>query len=254
MSDKKLSDVIARVQKLLRLKTSSNVNEAAAAAAIADRLIQEHGLTEAQFNAEQGRADDEPFESPDAFTGWSGPVPEWALRLSVVVCKHYDCASYFVREGRKKEVRIIGRVDDVAAARFMYSWLLPEVERLTQESCVLPGTSQRIPRGRTFLNSFRHGAVKGISDALAASKAQVHARATSTALMVVGNRLARAEETKHRENPDIKGRKHMRQNNLDALAFVRGRNAGKELPQRATRNRLTTTAAPDGAFEKEPRK
>ena len=77
LPDQKRNKILDRVKKLLALSTSSNVNEAATAAAAAQKLMLEHRLTEADVSDTQ---EGQMFElSPDpSVSGWrSLPPSRW---------------------------------------------------------------------------------------------------------------------------------------------------------------------------------
>ncbi len=164
-----IQGVIEKVQKLRKLARSTNEHEAAAAAAAADRLIQEHGLVEAQLQAE-GKVEAEPVaEEKDPLTVWRGRAPTWQRQLASGLTRHYDCAAYLSWDyehrtstgGPGLRHNLVGRASDVAAVRYMYGWLSVEIERLAQTH---KGS------GRSWLDSFRRGAVQGVLNKLYASK------------------------------------------------------------------------------------
>lgn len=164
-----IQGVIEKVQKLRKLARSTNEHEAAAAAAAADRLIQEHGLVEAQLQAE-GKVEAEPVaEDKDPLTVWRGRAPTWQRQLASGLTRHYDCAAYLGWDYRHPTStggpglrhNLIGRASDVAAVRYMYGWLSVEIERLAQTH---KGS------GRSWLDSFRRGAVQGVLNKLYQSK------------------------------------------------------------------------------------
>jgi len=176
--------VLQKVRRLRALATSSNVHEAAAAAAAADRLIQEHRLSEAELESAGGPCeaigeDATPLET------FAGRVTQWKSLLGNVLAKHYGCASYLDQHGCTTTVRIIGRPSDIVAVRDMYAWLTLEIERLAAANA----------RGRAGKNAYRLGAVMGISRGLRQSRAttpETKAPAGSTA-MVLEARTAEAD-------------------------------------------------------------
>lgn len=164
-----IQGVIEKVQKLRKLARSTNEHEAAAAAAAADRLIQEHGLVEAQLQAE-GKVEAEPVtEDQEGLTVWRGRAPTWQRQLASGFTRHYDCAAYLAWDYRNRAPdgrpgmrhNLVGRASDVAAVKYMFGWLSVEIERLAQE---------RKGNGRSWLDSFRRGAVQGVLNKLYESK------------------------------------------------------------------------------------
>jgi hypothetical protein len=172
--------IISRVQKLLALRKSAEIrhqqsgdptglNEAKAAAAAADRLIQEHGLTEAELEVRGERTAEPVGESPNGFGNWTKQVPSWELGLASGLIRHYDCAAIQTRYQRRIGdvwergtcIRAIGRSSDIENARYMYTYLVLEISRLAEKNK---------GNGRSWLNSFRLGAVRGVLEAMAESK------------------------------------------------------------------------------------
>lgn len=193
-----LSQVVEKIQKLRRLATSSNVHEAAAAAAAADRLIQEHGLQEAQLEAEGKAPGEKPSLETEPVAAWTGLTPAWQMALGGLLCNHYECACYrenIKRDGRRVEsLRIVGRPSDVATVRYMFAWLVLEIERLAQAA--RPSEPVRSPAELVaYRNSFRHGAVNGVIYAMRNAKAAAQKQATSAAIVLVNSRKAEAEAT-----------------------------------------------------------
>jgi Protein of unknown function (DUF2786) len=209
--------IIDKVQKLRRLARSDNVNEAAAAAAAADRLIQEHGLAEAQLQAEGAKPAESVVEDESAFAKWHGQAPTWQRILVSGLITHYDCASYLTWKCDDLHLKpalvqqVIGRPSDIAMARYMWGWLSVEIERLAQ---------LHKGNGRSWLDSFRRGAVSGVLGKLRDSKAAVRGEATarakvaaainpdlagsaSSALAVYDRRSAEARDQLHALHPDI---------------------------------------------------
>lgn len=152
--------VIGKIQKLRRLARSTNLNEAAAAAAAADRLIQEYGLAEAELQAEGKTEKEAPVEDSSPLASWRR-APTWQRILATRLIRHYDCAGYmrWAWAGGEQVLQhcVVGRPTDMAAARYMYGWLTVEIERLAQ---------LHRGKGRSYLDSFRRGAVQGVCDKL----------------------------------------------------------------------------------------
>jgi hypothetical protein len=216
--------IIDKVQKLRRLATSSNVNEAAAAAAAADRLIQEHGLVEAQLAAEGKGDSEQPNEDPDALVRWGRRAPAWQLRLAVGLIRHYNCACYREQtyrqsSGHGQQLKIIGRPSDIASVRYMYAWLVVEIDRLAHK---------HKGNGRSFISSFRQGAVHGVLSAMREEKERARQQATSAALAIYDNRKGEAEERLKALVPDLRKGRHQRDPS-DLQAWAEGRRAGANI-------------------------
>lgn len=227
--------IIEKVQKLRRLARSTNVNEAAAAAAAADRLIQEHGLAEAELQAEGKTEKEVPVEDSSPLASWRR-APTWQRILATRLIQHYDCAGYmrWAWAGGEQVLQhcVIGRPTDMSAVRYMYGWLTVEIERLAQLHC---------GKGRSYLDSFRRGAVQGVCDKLyeskkAARQGSVEApRVSSTALAIVDARHEEAQTAMCQMHPDVAERiKRSRGGGFfrsasDRSGFSAGREAGRNI-------------------------
>lgn len=183
-----IETITARVRKLLKLSENNNSpQEAAAAGAAAQRLIDQHNLSQAMLELETPTlAADEPIQdfgklgaNLDDVTG------RWGSWLAMVVCKANAVQPY--KSGSR--LHLIGRASDVETVRYLYAYLVREVDQLARK---YKGT------GRTWLNNYRLGVVSAISDAFKAQKdafereAREHA-ATPGALVLVNQGLAKVE-------------------------------------------------------------
>jgi len=209
-----IQSVIEKIQKLRKLSRSDNIHEAEAAAAAADRLIQEHGLAEAQLEAEGAAPVEKPSEDAASFVEWHGNAPTWQRILSSGLVRHYDCACYlkwiWVNGRNRLALQIIGRPSDIATARYMYGWLALEIDRLAKEASR--------GQGKAYADSFRRGAVSGVIEKLRLSRESVRQEAEarnkvaqainpelkiSAALAIYDRRREEAREAMHATHPDI---------------------------------------------------
>lgn len=223
-----LDAVIAKIQKLRRLATSSNVNEAAAAAAAADRLIQEHNLAEAQLQAEGHEDTERPEEDADPLFDYGPRIASWSSSLIARLSRHYGCsgyqASFYNADAKRTEWRhkVIGRPSDVATLRYMIAWLTAEIERLAQ---------QNSGRGRAWLNSFRHGAVAGVCNAMYEERRgvqeQTEKAGASAAIVLVNSRHDASMAERDRLHPDLKSSTTGRAS--DWNAYREGERAGRNV-------------------------
>jgi hypothetical protein len=146
------ADLIAKIQKLRALAQSTNVNEAANAAAAAEKLIAEHQLTEAELESSSNPPANEPteedadpiyFEAGDRRASWRWWLAGGLARLYGValVGAHMrqptgEKSAYFPYDpvvAWGSGVRAIGRKSDVEIMRYQYAYLSVEIERLTQK-------------------------------------------------------------------------------------------------------------------------
>jgi hypothetical protein len=197
--------VVDKIRKLLRLAESADVNEAAAAAGAAQRLMEEHRIDQAMISLDDDESDgtpdeedirswaDEPLES-------SGRLPGWKSQLAVAIAGVNGCQVFLGRAYKGDDydhpqttLCLVGRPSDVASVRYLFAYLTKEIDRL----CKLHGRGL----GRTWANSFRVGAVHTVRKRLkqAQEKARLDARSKlkgkgTTALAKLDLALARVDK------------------------------------------------------------
>src|SRR4051812_37292447 len=124
-----VSKIANRVRKLLELSRSPNLNEAAAAAEAAQKLMQEHKLSEGDVN----KSTSDGSEITSVPVGSSGYMASWKFALASDVARSFFCEAVGLRAGRRRKVRIVGRDDDARAAASTLAFLTREIERLADE-------------------------------------------------------------------------------------------------------------------------
>jgi len=176
------SKIVDRVRKLLELSRSPNLNEAAAAAEAAQRLMQEHKLSEVDVTS--SAADGSEITSIPV--GSSGYMASWKFALASDVARSFFCEAVGLRAGRRRKVRIVGRDDDARAAAATLAFLAREIERLADEgwrrardgeegaldllaSYFGPDVAAGLaPDSRSWKDAFRKGAATGAGEKLKA--------------------------------------------------------------------------------------
>lgn len=243
------SVVLAKVQKLLRLATSSNANEAALAAAKAQELIDKHQLAAALLTLESAEPtkglDDEPivdFEKAGAPLDSPKRLDRWRGTLAGVIARQNACRIYF----SGSDIALVGRPSDAETVRYLYGYLSREVERLT--------TEQGNGMGRTWRNNFRLGVVDTIYNKLTQQRREFEAEARATAKADNGMALMRVNQAL--ANIEHRGAtvKDWMKSNLklysagggssrhDSNARAQGRKAGASIALGGSRGRLTSAA------------
>jgi len=188
--DQNLQTVIAKIQKLLALSQSSNANEAATAAAIANKLIDQYRLSSDDFQ-DANNADSDPLVDDDSYIYESGRITRWRASLVMILSEHYGCACFnditHNPEGRQvSRYKLVGRKSDIEITRYMFTWLSAECERLT--------FSEARGKGHTFSNSYSLGFVRGIKDQLVVSRKEAESTASSTAIIHMNARYDEAND------------------------------------------------------------
>ena len=200
MTDKEnLSAVMRRIEKLLAMAsdTRGNSNEAAAAAAMAARVMKKHQLSEADIVIAKMKAGDD-LESScvvPTLAEWKEPlkrVPRWASLLATMVARLTETKAVLSKthtaKGSEACVCFMGFSPDVKLAIYMMQYLQKEFRRFRAD---FTGTYTYKEKGFTALRSYTDGLTIGICavlqeeiDAVAAEEAAAASSSTSTAIVV----------------------------------------------------------------------
>ena len=181
------SNVLARIKKLLSLADSSNENEAAAAASKAQELMFKYNL---EISAVEN-LDLRPDEKVDQHNFDIGlgegkkNVANWKSWLFVAVAQTSMCQPYIAHGYRTTYARVIGRKAVVEVAQYTYSWLIHELERLSNAYMANQIWFDQYD-SRRMRRSWLEGASLGVSRKLRADfDARKVETEQSTALVVV---------------------------------------------------------------------
>lgn len=246
-------EIIDKIAKLLRLSKSPNVNEAALAAAKAQEMMDKYRIDAAavDVNGDGQKNPDEPIEDytktePLDKLGRKGA--SWKSILAGGLGRVNNCRSY--RSWARNEhgayhqvLGIVGRKSDVQVVRYMYQYLVREIDRLTKE--LAHGN------GRSFCNAFRLGAVATVRERLQEAKAKTEREMreqaeTMQARIRVEKALVRVDNQKL--EVDIWVRRHLhlgsgrRVNYSSGHGYVAGRQAGHSIRLGGARGALGTAA------------
>jgi hypothetical protein len=219
-----IKSIIERISKLRALSSSSNVNEASTAAAIAEKLIQEYNLSEAELQATTGKSD--PIVE-GAVLYSSGRIVPWKSELALSLAAHmgvfvYNQISLSDKGRQVSNYRMVGRQSDIDILHYQYCFFVYEIERLADRNCA------RVRGVSIEKLSYCAGAVCAIMVKLRNEKKLVQAQATTAALAIIDNKYNEAKENlesriklgKSNYNP---------QSRFDANAFQRGQKAGENI-------------------------
>lgn len=220
-------NIIEKINNLRKLMTSSNVNEAAAAAKQADKLINQHRISEQELNTAAGIKEEEIF-SDEEYLYESGRAVSWKINLAIYLSRHYSCYIFnqvdYNKTGRKiTRLKLTGTKSDIEILKYMFTWLVFEIERLNLTNK---------GKGHIICNSFCEGAVRGIQDQLLQSKREVkddaYKAGHSQALEKIDHRIELAENLV-KSKTKLKKSKASNQSRIVNSAFDSGREAGKNI-------------------------
>lgn len=236
------SKILDRIKKLLALAhNNTNANEAASAAAQAQALMSRHAIDSMMLET----AADGPEEPIETETLWveGNKRSTWRGRLAVTLCRVNQCKAYIteVRTARSQskpqaELRVIGKASDAQTVRYVFTYLVREIERLCDEEIELRGSM-----GKTWCNNFKLGAVDTINMRLIEADAKARAEmkkeagvGTGTALVLVNTAIAKVDAT--REVVQLYGKQKLHlsaakvsEGRYDASARAVGRKAGERV-------------------------
>lgn len=230
--------IIERIKKLMALSTSNNEHEAAQAAARAADLLAKHQLTEACLD-EHGDAPG-PIEQFDLDSGMKRV--HWKGILASGVCKAFGCAMYYRtnRSAGQRQVALVmvGRQADVDTVRYMYMYLVCEVDRLASHQylneCKQASVAGISPPGaRAWKNAFRLGAAGIIQDRLIAQRRATFSAAARDADEEMTRALVRVEDDEQQISAWMRQNLRLRKGGgasyTSAGGYHHGRRAGADL-------------------------
>lgn len=219
-------NIIEKVRALRNLAENSaaTVDEAAAAALAAEKLIQKHSLAETELTALRENA--EPIvDDNQPLTDWGQRQTVWQNILIHGLAKAYNCESVFKwSKTGNPGIYAIGRASDVALLRYQYAFFVLELTRLAHN--LAPKTLTR-GAGKTWHNSFYRGAVRAILDSLKTAKAEVRAQANEGALVIIDQHMRSIEAFKAKNYPSSSTKQFG--GYIDPDAYKTGMQAGANL-------------------------
>jgi hypothetical protein len=223
MSD--INKVIEKVKSLLAMsRGSANANEAATAAAMANKIIDQYRLSECDLEGtEEGHS--EPIEEDSDYIYQSGKVTQWKRLLVSVLARHYGCSHWNHTDysgGRKvSRYRLVGRKSDIGLVHYMFSWLSTECIRLSQ--------LEAKGMGRVFVASYCEGFVNGVAQQLKASRTEAKAEASSSSIVKIDARFQDAETALYKLHNNLRVVKTASQARHNSMAFDAGQVRGKNV-------------------------
>jgi ElaB/YqjD/DUF883 family membrane-anchored ribosome-binding protein len=218
-----IQSIIDRVHKLLSLSNSTNVHEAAAAAAVANRLIDQHRLTLADL--EKPEQDSVPLVEDAGYVYTSGKVTPWKTIMLHNLVAHYGLYHYNDSDysnGRKvSRFKLVGRQDDIAVCRYMFAWLVTECQRLSD--------SEAKGFGKIFAASYCEGFVQGVNTQLKLSREEIKKTATITSIVKIDARQAEAKGFAFKTVKGLHTVKAKSARRMDNFAFQVGKTRGENI-------------------------
>ena len=147
-----MTDVIERLRRLLALQRSDNPNEAAAAAAAAQRLISKHSLDAAAVAFANDAPDEEIGQQE--LINFGRALDHWREQMANALCEANGCAMFIRRQAprpgaeRVVSARVVGTKNAISTVRYMLAYLTQVVGRLADEQA---------HNGQRWVHEFRLG-------------------------------------------------------------------------------------------------
>lgn len=218
--DSKIHSVIEKVQKLLALSSSANANEAATAAALANKLIDQYRLSETDIAASDSEVD--PLIEDDGFIYETGRIVPWKSSLVIALAKHYGCAlfnSVHHPNGRQvSRYKLVGRTSDIQITKYMFNWLMLECQRLSEK--------EARGKGRVFAASYCQGFVAGVRQQLTKSREEAKQNASNSAIVKLDAREQEAMQLMNKLH-NLRSNRSQSASQFNPYAFDAGLNKGK---------------------------
>jgi hypothetical protein len=224
-------EAVSKAIRLLKLAQSDNPHEAASAAAKAQEIIDRYKLTGIGEGSEipGASAPEEEirdFENPLEST--SGNLARWRVALASTLARANQSQIYLLRVYNGSRIQIVGRPSDAETIRYLYQYLVNEIERLTKVHAK--------GNGKTWANNFRLGIVEEIGSRLReqreATVEQIKIESPS-AIVRVDQSLARLEaqsaQVKEWMKENLKLRQTYARSSFDSSAREAGRRAGQSI-------------------------
>ena len=195
-------DVISKIKKLLQLadtKRNSNIEEAAAAAAKAQKLMEKHRIHKAML--------EDDLSIIAKLLEDHGKPENWKLFLASSLAKNNG--SYVVQSEKYQEdnkIFIVGSINDTTTIQYLYTYVVSELNRLCLAELMLFKVNFNISLMPGFTNSFYLGAISILDQRLqeATLQARLHElkravhpeskAAIASALQKMDSRIDKAKE------------------------------------------------------------
>lgn len=191
------SELIARLQKIAALTTSSNAGEAAAATAKLSELLLKYNLSLRDIATE-------PTSTPaDAYENYQFELDQSGIKRTLIhVLAKHNFAKFIYRPGTNV-AWLVGEPHNVDAVLWMASVILPQLDRLADEGWQVERDNYsfyiRKPSAREWKRDFRMGAIHTIDRRLQQDRQQAEQVSTTTTALVrvMDQELATAYRTFH---------------------------------------------------------
>lgn len=219
---------LQKIKDLLELsKGAGTAEEAATAAATAQRLMERHRISQAALDASEEAEPEQPIGEYELYRG-ARRLSVWRAQLAGCLARNNGCDVFT----RGPHIQIVGQDRNVSVVRYMYAYLANEIDSLAK----FHGKGL----GKGWGNSFRLGACYEVSKRLREAReveqrsARDETAGNGAALVRVNNAIAKQDEQDRaiRQWMDrhLRLRSSRQTGASDGSGFRAGRQAGANIP------------------------
>jgi hypothetical protein len=166
-----MADIVGRIKKMLQRANHVNAdpNEAAVALAQAQELMFQYQIAESDIEMGEEKRTPEEVVEESVEQGGGGRIESWKSTLAHTVARAFGCKMWSDPYTQRGTVRfhLIGTKSATQTVSYMFSYLHPEIDRMARDAWeAAKKAGETRDSARTFLNSFRMGAVHMIRSRL----------------------------------------------------------------------------------------
>lgn len=225
------ANILSTISKVLSLATSDNVNEAEAATLKAQELLLKYNVTQEELESFQSEKTEKVIEVRSEGKGKYNRVV-WYSNLALVVAEANLCTILVSGAG----MIWIGKKTNIEVAQYIFDNLVRDLMRIADTTwSVVNEQQQNEPKynrihGKTWKNSFYHGAIQSIRGRLTANLNKLTSAQENIYALVVNNE-AEIEAYLSAEYPFRRTTWH--KFNRDRSGFESGKTAGQSVKFRS---------------------
>lgn len=216
--------ILSRIQKLLALATSDNVNEAELAASKAQELLLEHNISEDELNSFSSEKNERVIEIRTKGKN-ARNRSNWSIALADIVARANLCSIITSGAG----LIWIGKKTNLEVAQYIFDNLVNDLTRIADlEHYKYKQTTPHYAQihGKTWKNSFYYGANQSIRERLNTNLEQLTASREDMNALVVRNDIE-LKEYIQKQYPYLSYNSH--RFNRDRSGFAAGQAAGRSV-------------------------
>jgi hypothetical protein len=211
-------EILKKLKDLLRMaEGKASAEEAATAAAIAQKLITKYQIDLSVLEDKEDIKKAPPLYCSQRVSHWRSDLAYWICNLNGCVMYHAQYNDGNVGLG------IVGRPTDSVFVRWLFAHCCNEIDRLCAEAM-----GRGDGAGKTWSNSFRHGAVNILIHRLKKAQEEQVQASSCTAMVKLDSR----QEVVNQwivKNMDLKHSKDHSTRSFNATAYIAGQEAGNKI-------------------------